>query len=99
MSRDLIITCISLLIWGIGEGMFFEFRSLYLQQLGADPVAIGSILSVTSILMIFVHIPAGYLSDRIGRRGVMWAAWFLGVISTWLMAFANSLTVLTSRLR
>ncbi|MBN2502197.1 MAG: MFS transporter [Anaerolineales bacterium] len=93
MSRDLIITCVSLLIWGIGEGMFFEFRSLYLEQLGADPVAIGTILSVTSILMIFVHIPAGYLSDRIGRRGVMWAAWFLGVLSTWLMAFAGSLTL------
>ena len=41
--------------------------------------------------MTVVHIPAGYLADRIGRRKIMWAAWVIGIIATGIMATARSL--------
>jgi len=41
------------------------------------------------------HIPAGYLSDRLGRRPLLCAAWLVGLIATWIMALANSLPVFT----
>jgi|WetSurSiteA1Bulk_404760.scaffolds.fasta_scaffold00368_5 MFS family permease len=91
MSRNLILLGISLMIWGVGEGMFFIFQPLYLQQLGANPVTIGAILGVAAIAMAIAHIPAGYLADRIGRKPLLIAAWFIAVFATWIMALSPSL--------
>jgi MFS family permease len=91
MSRDLILLIFSLVTWGIGEGMFFYFQPIYLEQLGADPILIGIILGAYGVAMTIAHIPAGYLADRIGRKPMMLAAWILGTLSAWMMALANSL--------
>ena len=91
MSRDLILVALSLMTWGIGEGMFIFFQPIYLQQLGANPVLIGGILGGIGIVMSISYIPAGYLSDRFGRRPVLWLAWMIGAISTWVMALSSSL--------
>jgi MFS family permease len=93
VSRDLILLAISLMTWGVGEGMFFIFQPLYLQKLGANPVIIGAILGGAGIAMTVAHIPAGYLADRIGRRPLLWAAWIMGTLATWLMALAPTLPV------
>src|SRR4030043_1603555 len=91
MSPDLILLGISLMIWGVGEGMFFIFQPLYLQPLGANPVAIGAILGAAGIAMTIVHFPAGHLADRIGRKPLLLAAWITAMIATWVMALAPSL--------
>ena len=81
------------MIWGIGEGMFILFQPLYLEELGADPLMIGAIMGFIGIAIAFGHLPAGFLADRIGRRPLMYAAWFMGLAAAWLMALANSLPV------
>jgi MFS family permease len=91
MSRDLFLVACSLLVWGLGEGAFFSFQPLYLQQLGANPIRIGAILGGYGLAQTLAHIPAGYLSDRIGQRPLLWAAWIFGLLSTWLMALATTL--------
>ncbi len=93
MNRDLILIAISLFTWGVGESSFIPFQSLYLQQLGADPLRIGAIIGGYGLAATLAHIPAGYLADRIGRRPLMWAAWFIGAAATWIMALANDLPV------
>lgn len=93
MTRDLRLIALSLVVWGIGEGMFFYFQPLYLQQLGADPVQIGAILGMAGLAMAVTHIPAGALADHIGRKGIMVTAWAFGMLSTWLMFLARSLPV------
>jgi predicted MFS family arabinose efflux permease len=77
--------------WGLGEGIFRYFEPLYLQELGADPLAIGGILGFIGLAMASAHIPAGYLSDRIGRRPMMYLAWILGAVAAFLMAVAPNL--------
>ncbi len=77
MSRDLILLGFSLMTWGVGEGMFFIFQPLYLQQLGANPVTIGAIFGAAGIAMTVAHIPAGHLADRIGRKPLLLASWIL----------------------
>jgi MFS family permease len=91
MNKDLLLVALSLFTWGIGEGAFYYFQPLYLEQLGATPVGIGSILGGVGIAMTFAHIPAGYLADKIGRRGVMWIAWLMGLSAAWVMALAETL--------
>jgi MFS family permease len=91
MNRNLILIMLSLFTWGLGETMFYDFRPLYLQQMGADPVLIGMILGAVGVAMAFSHLPAGYLSDRIGRRPMLWASWIMGIIAAILMAAADSI--------
>ena len=91
MTRDLKIISASMLFWGIGEGMFFIFQPLYIQQLGADPILIGVILGFNGLVMSISQIPAGYLADRIGRRPLMWFSWLSGLLAAWIMALAPSL--------
>jgi len=91
MSRDLKIVSGAMLAWGVGEGMFFIFRPLYLQQFGADPILIGTILGINGLVMAVVQIPAGYLADKFGRRPLMRFAWICGAVATWVMALAPSL--------
>lgn len=71
--------------------MFIFFQPLYLQELGANPVMIGSILGIVGVAMTLAHLPAGYLSDRFGRRPVLWAAWGTATLAAWVMALARSL--------
>jgi len=91
MNRNLLFVAIALFTWGIGEGAFFHFQPIYLEELGASPIEIGSILSAVGMAMTIVHIPAGHLADRIGRRKMLWAAWLFGSTATWVMALARSL--------
>ena len=93
MTRDLLLVIISLATWGIGEGAFMYFQPLYLEELGASPVIIGAILGGVGLAMTVLHIPAGILADRIGRRQLMWAGWLTGILTTGVMALAKTLAV------
>lgn len=91
MNRNYILICISLLLWGLGESMFFIFQSLYLEEWGASPVLIGTLLSINGIALAVAMLPSGYLSDKLGPRPLIWASWIVGAVAAWGMALANSL--------
>lgn len=93
MKRDLILVAVAMFAWGLGEGLFIYFQPLYLQELGANPIMIGTILGGFGLAMTISHIPAGYLADRIGRKPLMVAAWITGSIAAWTMALANGLPI------
>ncbi len=91
MSRDLKIVSAAMLLWGFGEGLFFIFQPIYIQQLGADPILIGTILGINGLVMALAQIPSGYLADKIGRRPLMWFSFIAGFLATFIMAWAPSL--------
>lgn len=91
MNRNLALLALSMFIWGIGEGMFLFLQPLYLEELGANSIAIGSIISGYSAVMAIAHIPAGYFADKIGSRPLIWLSWGLGILAAWVMALSNSL--------
>jgi MFS family permease len=93
MNRDLRLVALSMSIWGVGEGMFFYFQPLYIQQLGADPVQIGAILGAAGLAAAVAHIPAGALADAIGRKKLMAASWLIGLLAAWIMFLAAGLTL------
>lgn len=93
MNRSLIFLGLSLFTWGVGESMFLTFHPLYLEQLGASPLLLGTILGAMGISMAVVQAPAGYLTDRFGHRGLLLSAWFVGLASAWMMALARTLPV------
>lgn len=91
MTRDLKLMMTSMFLWGVGEGMFIYLYPLYLAQLGADSVAIGSIMSLAAVVLAVVHIPAGWLADRVGRKEVLVAGWGTGCLAALAMFLAPNL--------
>jgi MFS family permease len=91
MSIDLALLSLSLFAWGTGEGMFIYFQPIYLQQLGANTLTIASVFSLFGLSVMLAHIPAGYLSDRLGRKPLLVAAWTIGLLASGVMALARAL--------
>ncbi len=71
--------------------MFFIFQPLYLEQWGASPVLIGTLLGANGIAMALAMLPAGYLSDRLGPQPIIRLSWVVGMIAAWGMALANTM--------
>ena len=92
MNRNLFFVAIALLLWGFGEGMFFNFVPIYLdKQFLLCKYEIGLILGAFGFSMAITHIPAGRLADRFGRRPLLAIAWLLGLASTLIMGLASVL--------
>jgi predicted MFS family arabinose efflux permease len=92
LNRNLIFVALALLLWGFGEGMFFNFVPIYLDtQFLLSEYKIGLVLGAFGFSMAITHIPAGRLADRVGRRPLLILAWFVGLVSTLVMSFALEL--------
>lgn len=94
MNRNLLFIAFALMFWGIGEGMFFNFVPIYLEnQFLLGKQEIGFILGAFGFFMAITHVPSGHLADRIGRRPLLITAWVMGFGSTLVMGLASSLPV------
>jgi MFS transporter, DHA1 family, solute carrier family 18 (vesicular amine transporter), member 1/2 len=92
LNRSLLFVALALLLWGFGEGMFFNFVPIYLdQQFLLNKYEIGLVLGAFGFSMAITHIPAGRLADRFGRRPLLIIAWVLGLASTLIMGLAFAL--------
>lgn len=92
MNRNLLFVAIALSLWGIGEGMFYNFVPIRLEsEFLLSKQQVGFALGAFGFFMAITHIPGGHLSDRIGRRPMLITAWLLGVVSTLMMGLAKSL--------
>lgn len=92
MNRNIPFIAVALLLWGFGEGMFYNFVPIYLNsQFTLDEAQIGLVLGGFGFFMAITHIPAGRLADRIGRKPLLITAWVLGLVSTVIMGLALSL--------
>ncbi len=89
MNRSLLFVALALLLWGFGEGMFFNFVPIYLDtQFLLSKYEIGWVLGAFGLSMAVTHIPAGRLADRVGRRPLLILAWVLGLASALVMGFS-----------
>lgn len=55
----------------IGMGVFSVMYNLYIKELGFPETLNGKIISMTALATAIMLVPAGYLSDRIGRKGII----------------------------
>ena len=92
MNRNLVSIAIALFLWGVGEGMFFNFVPIRLEtDFLLSKQQVGFALGAFCFFMAVTHLPSGHLSDRIGRKPLLVAAWAIGMVSTLVMGLANAL--------
>jgi MFS transporter, DHA1 family, multidrug resistance protein len=92
MSRDLKTLSFSLFLWGFGESLFLFFQPIYLQQMGASTIEIGTILAIMGFALGFAQIPIGHLSDQIGVKIILRTSWIIGTLATAMMALAPNIS-------
>jgi len=89
LSRDNRLMMLALFLWASGEGLFTYIQPIYIQQLGANPVQIGTVLSLAGLAMTAAFLPGGILSDRIPRKIILLGGWMLGIVGVLTMASAR----------
>ena len=90
LSRNNSLVFWSLALWGVGEGLWWYLLPVYIESLGANPVQIGFVLSVSMIVMTALLIPSGWAADRVRRRPMMLVGWVMGTLAVVLLALAGS---------
>ena len=70
-SRNIKMFMLANVLIQIGMGVFLVMYNLYIKELGFPETLNGKIISMTSLASAIMLVPAGYLSDRIGRKGII----------------------------
>jgi MFS family permease len=92
LNRNIPFIAVALVLWGFGEGLFFNFIPIYLnRQFLLNEAQVGLVLGVFGFSMAITHIPAGRLADRVGRKPLLITAWLLGLVAAGIMGIALSL--------
>ena len=64
-------------------------RPLYFVEVGANPMQLGLIMAVPSMVSLLTRVPAITLANRLGRWRMMFFSISLSVITTSLFAFVR----------
>ena len=79
LNRDLKLVFTTNVVGSFGDGLFSYLLPVYMgNTLGADPVQIGILYAVMTIVAALTLLLAGTLSDKYDRKKIMiagWAAW------------------------
>lgn len=70
-NRNIHLFLLSNTLFQIGFGMFMVIYNLYIKSLGYSETVNGQIISLTALATAVVLIPAGMISDKVGRRNIL----------------------------
>lgn len=94
LTRPLLIIFLTIFIDLVGFGIVIPLLPFYAEQMNATPFDIGILVSSYS-LMQFIFSPVwGNLSDRYGRRPILFLTIIGSSIGYWIIGFANILWML-----
>lgn len=86
-NRNVKLTFLANILTQVGLGIFMVIYNFYIRELGFNELVNGKVISMTSLATALILIPAGILSDKAGRKKLM----FYGAISTGFILFARSM--------
>ncbi|WP_156316722.1 MFS transporter [Bacillus sp. FJAT-22090] len=80
-NRNIRLFMMANILIQVGMGVFSVMYNLYLKELGFPETVNGKVITMTSLASAIMLIPAGFLSDRFGRK--------------WMIIVGSMMTVLT----
>ena len=78
----------------IAMGIFMIIYNFYIRELGYSEQVNGNIIAMTALASAIILVPAGIISDKLGRKKIMG----IGIVITTIMLFSRSLLELESLL-
>ncbi|MFJ5772073.1 MFS transporter [Psychrobacillus sp. NPDC093180] len=88
-NRNIRLFMLANMLIQTGMGIFAVMYNLYIKELGFPETINGTVISMTSLATAIILIPAGFLSDRYGRKGMI----ILGTIVSVITLFYRSVTI------
>jgi len=79
-NRNIRLAILANILTQIGLGAFMVVYNFYIRELGLPQNVNGEIIALTSLATAIILVPAGILSDRVGRKKIMAVGVFIGGI-------------------
>ncbi len=93
LTRPLRILLVNGFVTGIGVGFIIPIMVLfYMDRFGMDPVAIGTIISVSGFIGLLASYVAGRFSDRVGRKPLIGLGNYVSRLAGLALPFTRSVT-------
>jgi MFS family permease len=89
-NRNVKLFMLANVLISIGMGVFMVMYNLYIQELGMPETINGKVISMTALASAIMLIPAGFLSDKFGRKWMIIGGAVFGAMTL----FYRSMTVL-----
>lgn len=87
-NRNIKLFMLANVLIQIGLGVFMVMYNLYIKELGMPETVNGRVISMTALASAIMLIPAGFLSDRFGRKPLIIGGAFFGALTLFYRSFA-----------
>ncbi len=77
LNRDLKMLFVATFAGAFGDGLYFYILPLYVRELGANPVEVGTFFSVMLLAAAFTPLLGGYWADKYTLKRIMIAGWLV----------------------
>jgi len=88
IPKNIRVLAFGWLVWSPVQAMAGPYTQLYVSKLGASPEDISLVQSATQIANSFSRLLGGFLSDKYGRKKILWIGTLLVAGTYLLMAIA-----------
>jgi MFS family permease len=86
-NRNIKLALLANIFANIGLGIFMVIYNFYIRELGYSESVNGQVIAMTSLATALALVPAGILSDKLGRKKVM----VFGIVTSCIILFARSI--------
>lgn len=95
-NRNIKLFMLANVLIQIGMGVFMVMYNLYIKELGMPETVNGKVISMTATASALMLIPAGFLSDKFGRKWIIITGASFGAITLFYRSFAVAETPLVT---
>jgi MFS family permease len=97
-ERSFLFLVGSRLLFLMGGGMVAGLSLWYMSETmglsqGDTAVANGAVLAIVAVVTVLVVVPSGRISDRVGRKPVIYVACLIGIVALSILAVAPNVAV------
>lgn len=95
-NRNIKLFMLANVLIQIGMGVFMVMYNLYIKELGMPETVNGKVISMTAMASAIMLIPAGFLSDKFGRKWMIVGGAVFGAMTLFYRSFAVAETPLVA---
>lgn len=92
-NHQLFLMCLVIFVFTFGGGAILLTVPIIAEKIVRNVMVVGLIMGFPAFISMLSSIPAGSLSDSLGRKKILWAGFAVMIIFSLLISVANTLTL------